>query len=888
MRSVRVALGHAVSSDIEMQVGAFTDQIQVSDEAPILDTTSTVAGFSANTDELLSMIPVQREITQVAMLAPGTLGADNYWQQPGHMGLYTPGQGFISFSGSSYGENSYQVNGLNITNFRNMMGSTFVPMEFVDEVQIKTGGYEAEFGRATGGVINMVTKSGTNVFHGGFSTYWEPEALQEQEPDTDWNFNQEEGRENLEANASLGGPIVKDRLFFFGFLRYSNAWFTDYYTTTADLHETATPYWGAKIDWQMTSNQHLEGTYISDDADVDFTRYDFDSETRTLLDPRGTGVRRRGGSNVIFKYTGVLGENVLLSAQAGRNEFHRTNFSTGDECPYARDSRGETTVNIGCWVRGARGTDNDSRDAYRVDLDWFIGKHQLRTGLDYEQNLAASVEEYSGGVFYRYYLNGAPNQDPGDYQYPNLPWDQSLVRENVSINGGEYEINSSAAYLQDSWSITPSLTLNLGVRWERYENKNGLGGTFIETNDQWAPRVGVVWDPAGAGRSKVYASYGTYYMPVSAEVNIWFAGATYETTTWYAFDGNLAADGSPVTLGDELEQFIWADGVTPDPKENISENFEPMSQDEVILGYEQRIGSNWNVGVRGVARWYNQVIEDYTIYEGMWNTYGVECLNPDLLGTPEYCTINGWRLGNPGRDFVGWYDINGDGELDQVVVPADQLGYPAAQRDYYAVELTFERRFSGNWMLNGSYTWAHLYGNYEGTVSDEGFNDLAGMNQAFDYPYMMEHGSGDLPGDMRHNFKVYGMYSWNFGLQTGANFFYYTGRPINSLGRYPNNPWAEATNYYSFYTDGEPKPRGCCGRTEDVWGLDLLVKYDFQAVGIDWFVRLDAFNVLNNQNVVRVNVFAERPSNGVPWDDYAEPDYYQSPRTVRLGFGLQF
>ena len=84
---------------------------------------------------------------------------------------------------------------------------------------------------------------------------------------------------------------------------------------------------------------------------MDFTRYDFDSETRTLLDPRGTGVRRRGGSNVIFKYTGVLGENVLLSAQAGRNEFDRTNFSTGDECPYARDSRGETTVNIGCWVR---------------------------------------------------------------------------------------------------------------------------------------------------------------------------------------------------------------------------------------------------------------------------------------------------------------------------------------------------------------------------------------------------------------------------------------------------------------------------------------------------------------------------------------------------------
>ena len=266
----------------------------------------------------------------------------------------------------------------------------------------------------------------------------------------------------------------------------------------------------------------------------------------------------------------------------------------------------------------------------------------------------------------------------------------------------------------------------------------------------------------------------------------------------------------------------------------------------------------------------------------------MECLNPDLIGTGDYCWANGIRLGNPGSDFVGWYDTDRDGELDRVHIPAEELGYPAATRDYYALELTFDRRFMDNWMLHGSYTWSHLYGNYEGTVSDEFGNDYAGVNQSFDWPYMMEHSSGDLPNDMRHNFKLFGVYSWNFGLQTGGNLFYNTGRPINSYGRHPDDPWAPAGDWPAFYTGGEPAPRGCCGRTDDVWGLDVMLNYDFQALGISWNVRLDAFNVLNNQNVVRVDVRAERSGSGVPRETYGEPQYYQRPRTVRLGFGLSF
>jgi outer membrane receptor protein involved in Fe transport len=886
--SVLVELGRTASVPVEMTVGAFADEIEVTSEAPVMDLSSTVAGFTVDAGELLSRIPVGREATQIAMLAPATYAADPWWQQPAITGLFTPGQGFVSFSGSSFGENSYQLNGLNITNFRDMMGSSFVPMEFVDEVQVTSGGWQAEFGRATGGVISMVTKSGTNDFRGGLSAYWEPESLQEQAPDTIWFHNQEEGRESLELNASLGGPMLRDRLFFFAFVRYSDNWFTDYYTVSADLHESAAPYWGAKLDWNLGSEHRLEATYLSDQADVDFTRWSYDAATRTLLEKRGTGVRRRGGDNLILKYSGLLSPALLLSAQAGHNEFDRTNFTDGDECPLAIDYRVEPEAFLGCWVRTWRGTDLDTRRAYRADVDWFVGPHSLRAGADWERNLADSTQEYSGGVSYGYFLNGTPDQAPEDYRYPGLPWDQDLVAEDIEVNGGEYEIDSSAAYVQDSWSVTPGLTLNLGLRWEAYANKNGLGGTFIETDDQWAPRLGVAWDPSGAGRSKLSASFGTYHLPVSALVSIRYAGAFYSTTTWYAFDGNVANDGSPVALGDQLERFDWADGVTPDPREGVSENFEPMALNEASIGYERQLGSYWKVGLRGVARWYEQVIEDFSLYEGLWTTYQVACLDPELIGTEGYCWSNGWRLGNPGRDFEGWYDIDGDGVLDEVVVPAEALGYPAAERDYYAVELSFARRFADRWMLSGSYTWSHLYGNYGGTINEEWGTANAGMSEAFDYPYMMEHSRGDLSGDLRHVFKLYGAYAWDFGLQAGASAFFQSGRPFNSWGRHPDDPWAAATNYLSFYTAGEPTPRGCCGRTDALWGLDLMLVVDFPALGVDWTLRLDAFNAFNVHQVSWPYPIAEDPANGAPEAGYGEPYLYQAPRSVRLGCGLRF
>ena len=131
-------------------------------------------------------------------------------------------------------------------------------------------------------------------------------------------------------------------------------------------------------------------------------------------------------------------------------------------------------------------------------------------------------------------------------------------------------------------------------------------------------------------------------------------------------DGGINPDGSPEALGEELTFTVLYDGETPDPREMISDTFEPMSQDEVIVGYERTLGETWSVGVRGVARRFDQVIEDYSIQQAL----GVGVRHP-LRG----CELV-YRIGNPGSDFDGWYDLDGDGVLDRVHLPPRRSATP--------------------------------------------------------------------------------------------------------------------------------------------------------------------------------------------------------------------
>ena len=175
-----------------------------------IDFTSTESALNISAVEL-ERLPVPRNVTSVALLAPGTTEGDSRF-----------GNGnTVSFGGSSIAENQVYINGLNVTNFRNGVGFSNPPYDFYDQFQIKTGGYSAEFGRSTGGVINAVVKSGTNEFHAGVNAYFIPSDLREYRPsvkDADGNYvtyRENDKSSSTNYNIWTSGALIEDKLFFY-------------------------------------------------------------------------------------------------------------------------------------------------------------------------------------------------------------------------------------------------------------------------------------------------------------------------------------------------------------------------------------------------------------------------------------------------------------------------------------------------------------------------------------------------------------------------------------------------------------------------------------------------------------------------------------------------
>lgn len=208
-KNVRVQIGTTNLDAPIYRVGTDSEIIEVRGSSiAVMDVTSSESALNIG-DVELARLPIARDLTSVALLAPGTSKGDNRFGN------------LASFGGASVAENAYFINGLNVTDFRNGLGGSTIPFEFYKEFQVKTGGYSAEFGRSTGGVINAVTKSGTNEWQVTANVYYSPESLREQNPNilkrdgSMDNYNADDTYNKVDANISVGGPIIEDTLFFY-------------------------------------------------------------------------------------------------------------------------------------------------------------------------------------------------------------------------------------------------------------------------------------------------------------------------------------------------------------------------------------------------------------------------------------------------------------------------------------------------------------------------------------------------------------------------------------------------------------------------------------------------------------------------------------------------
>ncbi|PCI62212.1 MAG: TonB-dependent receptor [Gammaproteobacteria bacterium] len=835
-----------------------------------IDVTSSESALNIG-DVELARLPVARDITSVALLAPGTSRGDSRFGN------------LASFGGSSVAENAYFVNGLNVTNFRNGLGGSTIPFEFYKEFQVKTGGYSAEFGRSTGGVINAVTKSGSNEWKYGANVYYSPKSLRESNPNslrldgTMKTFNEKDTYNKVDGNVYLSGPIIKDTLFFYVLYNPRNI-DQEYVTGGGSQFNSSSSndaFWGGKIDWNIMEDHLLEVTAFSDQRTTTTTTFDYDFKTgQKTLNP-GASLANRGGENISVKYTGYITDDFTISALWGKNKADLTDSSPNDlDCPAIGDSRQGGFTSLGCWSTFAPSAGEDTREAFRIDGEWTLGDHNLRFGMDNEKNTSIDLTFYSGHNYYRYFAFDAGDRI-GSIGH-TFTEATEVVRHRVLERGGSFDTESNAFYLEDTWYVTDDITATIGIRNESFDNKNAAGASFIKVDNQWAPRLGISWDVNGDGESKIFANFGRYHLPIAANTNIRMAGAELFTQDWFILEG-VNSDDTPV-IGAKLGGSIFGDGTVPDPAEVLDTSTKPMFQDEYILGYQTLLNDDWSVGVKVTYRDLKSIIDDITIDKA------IRANGWDWNGSNIYV------LTNPGSDITVSYDTDGDGTLEVVNINGADLGYPDPKRKYVSWEFSLDKAWDDVWSLSATYTWAHSFGNAEGYVKSDNGQDDAGLTTDWDFPYLMHGANGNLPNDRRHTFKAFGSYAVTEDFLVGANLLIQSGRPINGFGENIPTDFANANNevyaYGQTYFIGDQfVPRGSFGRTPWIVQLDLTLKYNMVISDTDVTFQADIFNVFNAQSVTR---FEENAENGGASNEFLTPNTYQTPRYVQLSASVRF
>ncbi|OYU32392.1 MAG: Oar protein [Comamonadaceae bacterium PBBC2] len=909
-REITVAIGSGTK--VVLDAAQTLDQVEVTGRRTrsAIDVQS-VESNTVFTQEQLQALPVPRNVNSVALLAPGVVKGD--------AGL---GDGGIpSFGGASVAENGYYINGFDVTNIRNFLSYADLPFDAISEQQIKTGGYGAEYGRSLGGVISLATKRGTNEWKGGASIYWEPEGLRskgknvkDNEPEAAGKgftlFAEDDTRSRLSTNFYAGGPLIKDKLFFFGLIEGINNTSTDYKENQATATTSKKPTGMIKLDFTPTDAHRFELTAINNKREVGIEDYKNAKPYSTSKDGvAAISTQTAGGDVLIAKYTGYLTDNLTVSALWGRvNE--QLPLTTGartaaSNCPVVYVLPGTTYA--GCWAEpfpggggrdpNAPATDDDVRNAFRFDIDYSLGDHTIRAGVDRQKfnSAEAGGSPYDGGQYFREFQANGVTSVAGVVLPAGTRYQRLRVSNNTS---GTYGVENNAYYLEDSWRVQKNVLLYGGLRWESFDNKNGDGVSFVKKDNLLAPRVGFSWDLNGDSSLKVYGNAGRYFIPVASNTNIRATRGEYSAESYYTFNGRDPVTAKPLNLVQIGTTNVTSDGGLALPETIADVNLSPMSQDEYIIGFQKAVAKGWTAGVKYTHRTINNGMDDWCdpASVGKW-------ANANGFPKFDYHTMAGCQLINPGRDVTLKLDLQNDGKLVPTTIPAAATGIALYTRKYDSMEFSFERAFDGKWGMSGSYTYSQSKGTAEGYVNSTIDQEDAGVSQDFDFGTFSDGSDGFLPNDRTHAIKLFGTYGITENFRIGANLNSTSGRPLSRIGFVPSTTPGDATLYNTastyYYLNAQGVTvlgqRGSEGRTPWNHTLDLQGAYTYKMGKSKVTLQADIFNVLNSQEATEfseINDFSRATTTvGLPGRrslNYGNPTSFQTPRTVRLTARYEF
>jgi hypothetical protein len=815
---VRIALDQTITLTLKLQIASLAETVQVVGKSPVIDTTSAAGGINAG-QEMFAQLPVRRDFYSISRLAPGVT-QDTYG---------------AAMSGSTSAENQYIIDGLNTTGVEVGTQGKTLNFDFIQEVEVKTGGLGAEYGRMTGGAVNVITKSGGNAFHGdgfGFFEHAQASSIASQVPQTSTTTTTIP--RTADYGGDVGGYIARDKVWFFG--AYDRVQRRDEATVIRTLTAPGSPTVGSVVPLDRTSNLYsAKLTYkASQNHTLVYSMFgDPNSRVGNVFAVSGPpstwqGTRDDGGLDMVGRYEGVFGGRTMLQVQGAQHREKTQYGGAGSATARLSDQTVSPTQNSG----GFGGFNNQefSRGVVKGDMTNYWSRHTIKVGGDWER-VDATVNRFSGGagqqviklrssagvIYYRhrYFVN---DKASGFSRTDNSTWTiaSPLTAEPRTIN--------QSFYAQDSYKVASGFSLNYGIRWESQNVQDRSQTSAFKLSKNWAPRVGFVWDPTNTGKAKIYANWGRFYENIPMDINIRAFGG--ELT---AFSYNFSPDPAnflPVA-GTPSRSSLLGGGVEP-----VDPDLKGQYIDEVLGGFEYEVMPNTTLGVRVTHRNLGRVIEDFLV-----------------PSAGEYF------IANPAEGTLGKSLAFYDG-----VTSAPS---PAATRKYTAVEVSMRKRYINNWQLIGSYVWSKLEGNYDGTFQSSTGQLDPNINSAFDYADFMVNAQGPLSGQRQHQLKADGSYTVTGGAADGLNFggslHVYAGTPLTAYG-------------YSFgYANWEYAltPRGSLGTGPSDYEADVHIGYPVKLGGsAKANILLDIFNVLNRQGKTqldqRYNLALNGACGGVP------------------------
>jgi len=844
-QTVPLSLNQDAIIKIELMASA-TEKVVVTAEAAQIETSSNTLGRSMDA-KVFQALPTGRNYASVAQLNSG-VNTDESDSRNTSMTVY----------GSTGLENSYLVDGANTTGAEIGNQGKTLNFEFIQEVEFKSGGYEAEYGGAQGGILNVVTKSGGNEFHGDAFGYFNANGLQAENKHLDelTAAGIPTGFTKDDYGADIGGYIIKDRLWFFGaYDHVHNSQDTqvtqgppEVIGDQTNLKTTSNLYSG-KLTWRIGDQHTLIGTVFGDPTNDD-------GAVGPILGPPETylGTVTVGGTDFGGRYEGILSPKWLATAQFA---YHRENVATlpgpgGDVVAFLDNTgeQGDFSIASG----GFQGSDGTgqwdtkkfTRYDYKASGNWFMGDHDVKFGGVFERVNANVFRTYSGGQFVTI-LSPYEGDTRNVYFHSFFASPDSTI-DNVTLAPvlATPQNDNIGLFVQDKWSVLPNLTLNAGIRWEK-EKIRGLNDIVYINVNHFSPRVGFSWDPMSDGKTKVSGSYSQFVPVIPLDMNIRSLNAERDGATYNFSPTDLNCD--PAAESEDNTCVIRGDLV-----DAVDPNLKAPYADEIVFGVERQVGQNWSVGVRGIYRSLRRIVEDTCVPSDTCDNYGF--INPGE--STEAC-------------------LNGE------CTPVFPF-YPA-RRYFKGIELTAQKRLSDHWMLYASYLYSTLQGNYDGAFRAIGgfFAKDPNITDDFDYPEFQVNAYGKLSLDRSHQAKLQAAYVFPFGLTASASGYYQTGTPLSRIGWWNNYAGPEI-----FITQ-----RGSEGKTPNVYEFDTHFDYALTIQWVTIHVLADVFNILNRQKATSLDqVYSlDQADNDGPQptnDHYKKPLTWQQPRTLRLGLRVSF